>query len=141
MLNMQNLLRAKYAHIFKLHVERDRGLRWGATEPTPLLLSEDFFFGLGLVKAYLINTSKTLTGDAKVIEHLEDFLYNVVSAINDYSGVLDWEIPNTMYQGTIKINAKTEEFEATFEYQSNHFYINLNKVDTQNIHLFMGNLI
>ena len=141
MFNMQNAIRTKYPCLYNLHVERDGSSRWGTEEPTPIILSDDYFYALGAVKAYLTNVAKTLSGDLGVVEHLEDFITTTVVAIGEYEEALHWEIPFKRYDGRVVINENAQEFEATFEYQSNHFYIKLDKVDTQNVHVFMKNLV
>lgn len=138
--NIQKEVRSKYAELFFLRIERDKGLRWETEEPTPVIISDDFFYALGTTNGYLTNVAKHLKGDFTLVEHLQDFIQIVVASIGDYEESIDYEVPSSYYQGYIKINDEAKEFEMTFEYLTNHFYISLEKVDTANIYMLMENL-
>lgn len=138
--SIQRAIQSKYKQLYVIHIERDRGLRWETEEPTPVIISDDFLYALGALRGYLTNMGNKLTGDYKVIEHLQEFFQLTHSIIVDYKEPVDYEVPDEPYQAHIKLDQENKEFEMTFEYLSNHLYISLDNVNTKSIYMLMDNL-
>lgn len=135
--SIQQTLQSKYSHLYVVHIERDRALNWSTEEPTPVIMSDDFHFTLGILKGYLIKLGDNLKGDVKCIENLQDFLQITHNVIEDSEEVTNHQVLHKQYEANIKLDTENSEFEMVFEYLSSHLYINIDRVDTASIYMLM----